>query len=104
MQARARTSTERTGTRTEGRGGPTSQVRSHEWVHPHPSTRKGAVQRWDGLGDGHIVTHSSINLISLCLHNSECFSCFMEVDKSSTGDGEAEAGRRDACPAPALSL
>lgn len=40
---------------------------------------------WDGPGDKHIVTRSPINPSRLCLHNRECFSCFMEVDRNSTG-------------------
>lgn len=40
---------------------------------------------WDGPGDKHFVTGSSINPSRLCLHNTECFSCFMEVDRNSTG-------------------
>lgn len=52
----------------------------------------------------HSVTRSSINPlpIHLCLHNRECFSCFMEADKSSAGDREARYGLRGACITPAL--
>lgn len=55
---------------------------------------------WDGPGD--IVTRSSINPTRLCLHNRECFSCFMEVDRNNTGTNEARARLNNACPAPAL--
>lgn len=57
---------------------------------------------WDGPGDKHIVTLSSINPTRLCLHNRECFSCFMEVDRNNTGTNEARARLSNTCPAPAL--
>ena len=66
-------------------------------MHPRPGTREGAAPGWDGLGDGHTVTRGSINPAGLCLHNSECFGCFMEADKSSAGDGEAEGRLPDTC-------
>lgn len=101
-QERTRASVDGTGTCTEGREGPASRASSCGWVHPLAGTRKGAARGRDVLGTGHIVTRSSINPIGLCLHNSKCFGCFMETDKSRAGDGKARARLRDACPTPAL--
>lgn len=79
--------TEGTKTRTEGPGGPA----------PRASLRGR-----DRLSARYIITRSPINPMGLCLHNRECFGCFMGVDKSSAGAGSAGAGPRDACPTPAL--